>query len=65
MSKNISNNKVSSINSNKKSFTIEVHQTENAFLILSSEWSKLVKLMNTPHPFYEPEWQFSWWREFG
>ncbi len=56
---------MSIINSNGQLYEIELHQQENVFSTLSREWSKLVGSMNVPHPFYEPEWQFSWWKKFG
>lgn len=65
MSKTISNNQISIINLNGQSFKIELHKKENVFLVLSKEWSELLKSKTDPHPFYLPEWQFSWWKEFG
>ena len=65
MSKNISNHQVTIINSREKLFKIELHEEENTFSTLSNEWSRLVESMKVPHPFYEPEWQFIWWKEFG
>ena len=65
MSKNTSNRQVSIVNSREQSFKIELHEKDNIFVSLLSEWSRLIESMKVSHPFYEPEWQFSWWKEFG
>ena len=47
------------------SLQTEILSSPGAFAALEDEWRALMARSSHAHPFYDPAWHSSWWRNFG